>query len=77
MAVIRDADGQLREVRWSARRKADVARRVDRDEPVELVAAEVGLEVADVVQLHERCVAGGTAALKGYHPHRHRKGNQT
>jgi hypothetical protein len=76
MAVIQDADGQLREVRWSARRKADVARRVDSGEPVELVAAEVGLKVADLVLLHARYVAGGTTALKGYHPHRHRRGNR-
>lgn len=70
MAVVMDKAGRSREVRWGARRKAAVVRRVQAGEPIEPVAAEVGVEAAVLVLWCERYDAAGTEALKGYHPRR-------
>ncbi len=68
MGVVLDADGQPREVRWSARRKAAVVERLLAGAPLERTASETGVDVAELVRWHERYVDGGTEALKGQSP---------
>lgn len=70
MAVVVDATGRPQEIRWSARRKAAVVLRIIAGASIERTAAEVGVDVVEILRWYERFVDGGTAALKGQHPRR-------
>jgi len=68
MAVVVDSAGHLREIRWSARRKAAVVERLIAGAPLERTSSETGVDVAELLRWRERYVAGGTDALKGQRP---------
>ena len=53
-----------RERRMTARRKQEAVLRVLRGEPLETVAREVGVTVADVSDWRDRFLDGGAATLK-------------
>jgi transposase-like protein len=63
--IVDDPTGRLREVRWSAARKAKAVLRILEKEPIDQVAAQTGVPASTLVRWHERFVAGGTSSLKG------------